>query len=370
MSKEQIINTFLDPKYIYDVTNSKQYKPKPIKKLGILDELRYGVEFEFPYDIKQEEELLYNFNLYNNQLLNNQWRFSKEVTTEYPPNICIGEFTSPILRDNDNLCSLDQLNVITQLVRAFEHKTIKASSRNMHFHFDMKLLGESLEYLVPYLQVFRAYENIIARTCSSETGRVPKKGISNTIQKALNEENVSDILRVYNGGDYNADTLYKYRQLSLNLFNMGAYYEAKSTIPGLVSTKCGNEVLEAMNTKLMLDCESYDKNSQYIRKKLAPTFELRMSPTTHDLGYFQQYLLLHCTTIVMARNLKSIPMLEEKVQQRNDYINRFGPQVFDLDFDDGISDLLAILPQNLGSRLLLPYMYSKPISLYKTPLTR
>lgn len=370
MNKKEMLNTFLDWKYAYETCSSKHYKPIPSKYLNAFDGFKYGVEFEFLYDAQHEEQLLYNFNLYNKKELNSNWEFSKELNTTYPPNIRIGEFTSPILSTDDNLDALDQLNIITQLIGSFEHPNLKAHNRNMHFHFDMNLLGKSLEYLPSYLQIFRAYENIIARISSSETGRVPKEGISNRIQKALKENNISDILRVYNGGQYSINTLCTYRHLPLNLFNIGAYYEAKNTIPGIVSTHCSNKFQEAMNTKLMLDCNSYDKKSQSVIKTLTPTFELRMSPTTHDLGYFQQYLLLHSTIIFMARNLKDIPMLQEKVQQRNDFIDKFGPQVFDLDFDEGIADLLVLLPKNLSSKLLLPYMDSNPISLYKTQLTK
>ena len=178
-------------KYLGKKSYSKQKEkfmkldsPKPLKRIAVLKDFKYGVEIEFPYRIKDEETLLYNFNHYNKNELNNQWKFNKEVTNEYPKEVAIGEFVSPILNESD-VRSLGQVNVILQLVKAFQHPVLKAKERNTHFHFDMDLLGDSLEHLPSFLSIYRAYEIIFSRIISCETSLVRKKGISDRIAKSL-----------------------------------------------------------------------------------------------------------------------------------------------------------------------------------------
>lgn len=59
-------------KYLGKKSYSKQKEkfmkldsPKPLKRIAVLKDFKYGVEIEFPYRIKDEETLLYNFNHYN-----------------------------------------------------------------------------------------------------------------------------------------------------------------------------------------------------------------------------------------------------------------------------------------------------------------
>ncbi len=73
MNKDEIINKFLDLDYAQNNYKSKQYKPRPVKKLGLPIDLKYGVEFEFPFNAESEDELLYNFYLYNKRELNQKW---------------------------------------------------------------------------------------------------------------------------------------------------------------------------------------------------------------------------------------------------------------------------------------------------------
>lgn len=368
MNKEQIIYKYLDSQDVLATQRLKQYHPRATKNIGLSDRISYGIELEFPYNTKDEDNLIFNFNIYNKKMLNNNWQFSKEHNSEYPSNISIGEFTSPIL--HDDISSLDQLNIIVQLISKFENKVLKASCRNMHFHFDMNLLGESLEHLKSFLEIFRAYENIIFRISTSETGRVPKSGISNRIQEALKSNDIHSILKTYNGGEYNLDNLLTYRKLPVNLFNIGAYFEANNTTPGVVYTKSDNMLQEVISSRLTLDINSPNKRNERISKILTPTLELRLTPTTHDLGYLQQFLILDTTIIDMARNIEIVPGLREKVNNRNTLIDKYGPQIFDVEFDDGIDDILSCLPRTLSKRILLSYLCSKQLNLYVSDQNR
>ena len=231
-----------------------KYLPEPLKRIAVLKDLRYGVEIEFPYRKKDEKVLLYNFNHYNNKELNNQWKFNKELTNEYPKDVAIGEFTSSILHESD-VSSLDQVNLILKLVKYFQHPVLKAKERNTHFHFDMDLLGDSLEHLPSFLSLYRAYEIIFSRITSCETGLVRKKGISDRIAQSLKGNSISDILKTYNGGEYNLENLKEFRKLPINLFNVGAFYEAKSkdAIPGVINEKSDNIIKQLQTTKFVVD---------------------------------------------------------------------------------------------------------------------
>ena len=354
MNKEEIMKAYSIPEK--GVLNKEKYLPK---------DFRFGIEIEFPYDKKEEIDLQGNFKYYNKTELEGKWSLDKEYNTEYPSNITIGEFVSPIL--GDNIETLDQLNVIVQLVGAFQHPTLKAGARNTHFHFDMKLLGDSLEYVRPFLQIFRAYENIIFRIATSETGKIRKSGIANIISKALKEEKIGNLLKVFNGGEYNIHNLIQYRRLPINLFNIGAYYERpnKDAKPGVIFEKRGTINQQMQSGRFVLDTTKYKDSTKYdIEKTLTPTMELRLTPSTDKLGFLQQHLLLYSALIYMARTLDRNPELKEKVNERNKTIDMLGPQIYDLEFDTGIEDILSYLPKNLGTRLLLPYVYSQPIKLY------
>lgn len=358
MNKQEILQK-------YSIENGKAFSPIPTKSISVLRGLNYGVEIEFPYDKKIETDLLGNFKYYNKQELNGKWKFNLELVKGYPSNVSIGEFTSPIL--GDDIYSLDQLNLILQLVKAFQHPILKAKERNMHFHFDMNLLGTSLEHLRPLLEIFRAYENIIFRTAASEIGIIRKEGISDRIASSLKEEDISNVLRTYNGGEYSTKNLLTYRMLPINLFNVGAFYEDRDSnaLPGVIYKKNCDILRQIESTKFVLDTNLYKASEYDITKKLTPTIEFRLTPSTDNLGYLQQHLLLYSVLIFMARNINKIPRLREKVDARNYLIDTKGPEVFDLQFDEGIDDIVNFLPMDLSQRLLLPYVNSKPISLYK-----
>ena len=348
-----------------------KYLPEPLKRIAVLKDLRYGVEIEFPYRKKDEKVLLYNFNHYNNKELNNQWKFNKELTNEYPKDVAIGEFTSPILHESD-VRSLDQVSLILKLVKYFQHPVLKAKERNTHFHFDMDLLGDSLEHLPSFLSLYRAYEIIFSRITSCETGLVRKKGISDRIAQSLKGNSISDILKTYNGGEYNLKNLKEFRKLPINLFNVGAFYEAKSkdAIPGVINEKSDNIIKQLQTTRFVVDTNLYDSSKYQILKTLTPTFEFRLTPSTTDLGYFQQNLLLYSNLFLMARNIDKIPGLRQQVNLRNKLIDKKGPAIFDVKFDQGIQDITYFLQPELRERLLLQYSSSKPVPLYDKQVNR
>ena len=348
-----------------------KYLPEPLKRIAVLKDLRYGVEIEFPYRKKDEKVLLYNFNHYNNKELNNQWKFNKELTNEYPKDVAIGEFTSSILHESD-VSSLDQVNLILKLVKYFQHPVLKAKERNTHFHFDMDLLGDSLEHLPSFLSLYRAYEIIFSRITSCETGLVRKKGISDRIAQSLKGNSISDILKTYNGGEYNLENLKEFRKLPINLFNVGAFYEAKSkdAIPGVINEKSDNIIKQLQTTRFVVDTNLYDSSKYQILKTLTPTFEFRLTPSTTDLGYFQQNLLLYSNLFLMARNIDKIPGLRQQVNLRNKLIDKKGPAIFDVKFDQGIQDITYFLQPELRERLLLQYSSSKPVPLYDKQVNR
>ena len=349
----------------------EKYSPEPLKRISVLKDLRYGVEIEFPYRKQDEKLLLYNFNYYNNKELNNQWRFNKELTNEYPKDVAIGEFTSPILHESD-VRSLDQVSLILQLVKAFQHPVLKAKERNTHFHFDMNLLGDSLEHLPSFLSIYRAYEIIFSRITSCETGLVRKKGISDRIAKSLKGNSISDILRTYNGGEYNLENLKDFRKLPINLFNVGAFYEAKSknAIPGVISEKSDSIQKQLQTVRFAVDAGLYDPSKYQILKKLTPTVEFRITPSTTDLGYFQQNLLLFSDLFLMAQNLERIPGLKQKVDARNKLIDEKGGNIFEKSMDEGISDITYFLQPELQDRLQMQYMFSEQVPLYSNSINR
>ena len=349
----------------------EKYSPEPLKRIAVLKDLRYGVEIEFPYRKQDEELLLYNFNYYNNKKLNNQWKFNKELTNEYPKYVAIGEFTSPILHESD-VSSLDQVSLILKLVKAFQHPVLKAKERNTHFHFDMDLLGDSLEHLPSFLSIYRAYEIIFSRITSCETGLVRKQGISDRIAKSLKSDSISEILRTYNGGEYNLENLKEFRKLPINLFNVGAFYEAKSknAIPGVISEKSDSIQKQLQTARFAVDARLYDSSKYQTLKTLTPTFEFRLTPSTTDLGYFQQNLLLYSNLFLMARNIDKIPGLRQQVNLRNKLIDEKGPAIFDVKFDQGIQDITYFLQPELRERLLLQYSSSKPVPLYDKQINR
>lgn len=349
----------------------EKYSPEPLKRIAVLKNLRYGVEIEFPYRKKDEKELLYNFNHYNNQKLNNQWRFNKELTNEYPKDVAIGEFTSPILHESD-VRSLDQVSLILKLVKYFQHPVLKAKERNTHFHFDMDLLGDSLEHLPSFLSIYRAYEIIFSRIASCETGLVRKKGISDRIAQSLKGDSISNILKTYNGGEYNLENLKEFRKLPINLFNVGAFYEAKSknAIPGVITEKNDNVIKQLQTTRFVLDTNLYDSSKYQTLKTLTPTVEFRITPSTTDLGYFQQNLLLFSDLFLMAQNLERIPGLKQKVDARNKLIDEKGANIFEKSMDEGISDITYFLQPELRDRLQMQYMFSEQVPLYSNSINR
>lgn len=365
-------------KYLGKKSYSKQKEkfmkldsPKPLKRIAVLKDFKYGVEIEFPYRIKDEETLLYNFNHYNKNELNNQWKFNKELTNEYPKEVAIGEFVSLILNESD-VRSLGQVNVILQLVKAFQHPVLKAKERNTHFHFDMDLLGDSLEHLPSFLSIYRAYEIIFSRIISCETSLVRKKGISDRIAKSLKNISISDILRTYNGGEYNLENLKKFRKLPINLFNVGAFYEAKSknAIPCVISEKSDSMQKQLQTVRFVVDAGLYDSSKYQILKKLTPTVEFRITPSTTDLGYFQQNLLLFSDLFLMAQNLERIQGLKQKVDTRNKLIDEKGPSVFEKGIDEGISDITHFLQPELRDRLQMQYMFAEQVPLYSNSINR
>lgn len=374
------------------------FSPRATKSLSLPSKYKFGVEVEFLCDKSVERDLEYNFTYYNTTKLGEKWRLEQEYNGKYPDNVLIKEFISPIL--GDDISSLDQLNVILQLVKAFEHPVLKTDERNMHFHFDMNLLGESLEYLRPFLKVFRAYENIIFRIATSETGKIRKEGISDRIAKALKEEDISDLLKAFNNGEYSIQNLLQYRKLPINLFNVGAFYEAKGTpnaAPGVISQKITSKegsselikefgekdsskditltelekLAQMMDARFVYNTTPFSQNPKYsVLKTLTPTFEFRLTPSTYNLGFVQQHFLLYSIIISMARNLSRMPELQEKVDIRNKMIDEKGPQIFDVEYDEGIEDIIGFLPSDLGKRLLVPYVYSDPVKLYDKNLER
>lgn len=349
----------------------EKYSPEPLKRIAVLKDLRYGVEIEFPYRKKDEKVLLYNFNHYNNKKLNNQWKFNKELTNEYPKDVAIGEFTSPILHESD-VRSLDQVSLILKLVKYFQHPVLKAKERNTHFHFDMDLLGDSLEHLPSFLSIYRAYEIIFSRITSCETGLVRKKGISDRIAQSLKGNSISDILKTYNGGEYNLKNLKEFRKLPINLFNVGAFYEAKSknAIPGVISEKSDSIQKQLQTVRFAVDAGLYDPSKYQILKKLTPTVEFRITPSTTDLGYFQQNLLLFSDLFLMAKNLERIPGLKPKVDARNKLIDEKGANIFEKSMDEGISDITYFLQPELQDRLQMQYMFSEQVPLYSNSINR
>ena len=349
----------------------EKYSPEPLKRIAVLKNLRYGVEIEFPYRKQDEEILLYNFNYFNSLKLNSQWKFNKELTNEYPKDVAIGEFVSPILNESD-VSSLDQVSLILQLVQAFQHPVLKAKERNTHFHFDKDLLGDSLEHLPSFLSIYRAYEIIFSRITSCETGLVRKTGISDRIAQSLKGDSISDILKTYNGGEYSLENLKEFRKLPINLFNVGAFYEAKSknAIPGVITEKNDNVIKQLQTARFVVDTNVYDSSKYQILKTLTPTFEFRLTPSTTDLGYFQQNLLLYSNLFLMARNMEKIPELSQKVNARNKLIDEKGPAIFEVDFDEGIHDITDFLQPELRERLQLQYSNSKPVSLYDKQVNR
>ena len=349
----------------------EKYSPGSLKRIAVLKNLRYGVEIEFPYRKQDEKLLLHNFNYYNNKELNKKWRFNKELTNEYPKDVAIGEFVSPILNESD-VSSLNQVSRILQLVKAFQHPVLKAKERNTHFHFDMNLLGDSLEHLPSFLSIYRAYEIIFSRITSCETGLVRKKGISDRIAKSLKGNSISDILRTYNGGEYNLENFKELRKLPINLFNAGAFYEAKrkNAIPGVITEKNDNVIKQLQTARFVVDTNVYDSSKYQILKKLTPTVEFRITPSTTDLGYFQQNLLLFSDLFLMARNLERIPGLKQKVDARNKLIDEKGANIFEKSMDEGISDITYFLQPELRDRLQMQYMFSEQVPLYSNSINR
>lgn len=349
----------------------EKYSPEPLKRIAVLKDLRYGVEIEFPYRKKDEKVLLYNFNHYNNKKLNNQWKFNKELTNEYPKDVAIGEFTSPILHESD-VSSLDQVSLILKLVKAFQHPVLKAKERNTHFHFDMDLLGDSLEHLPSFLSIYRAYEIIFSRITSCETGLVRKQGISDRIAKSLKGNSISDILKTYNGGEYSLENLKEFRKLPINLFNVGAFYEAKSknATPGVITEKNDNIMKQLQSTRFVVDTNAYNPSKYQTLKTLTPTVEFRITPSTTDLGYFQQNLLLFSDLFLMAKNLERIPGLKQKVDARNKLIDEKGANIFEKSMDEGISDITYFLQPELQDRLQMQYMFSEQVPLYSNSINR
>ena len=304
MKKEELLRRYS----IVESQVKEWFAPQVTKSLSLPKDFKYGIEIEFPYDVKEGIDLQGNFEHYNKTELDMNWSFNKEFNLEYPPNVVIGEFVSPIL--SDNIQSLDQLNLILQLVRAFQHPRLKAKERNIHFHLDMNLLGKSLEYLRPFLEIFRAYENIIFRIATSETGKVRKDGISDRIANSLKQKSNRGLLKTFNGGDYNLQTLKKYRRLPINLFNIGAYQERpnKNAKPGVIFEKEGEFFKRIESGRFVLDTIPYRGSTKYeIQKTLTPTMELRLTPSTDSLGFVQQHLLLYGTLIYIARELDKTP---------------------------------------------------------------
>lgn len=383
---------------IIPYTGKVDFSPIPTKSLSLPSKYKFGVEIEFLCDESVERNLEYNFSHYNKTELGGKWELRQEYNGKYPKNVLIKEFISPIL--GDDISSLDQLNVILQLVKAFEHPVLKVGERNMHFHFDMNLLGGSLEYLRPFLRVFRAYENIIFRIAASETGKIKKEGISDIIANALKQKDMHDLLKSFNNGEYNLQNLLQYRKLPINLFNVGAFYEAKDTpnaIPGVIcrnmkskegspefakefyETAMSNgiapdklvQITQMMGARFVYNTTTFSQNPKYsVLKTLTPTIEFRLTPTTYNLGFVQQHLLLYAIIISMARNLNRMPELQEKVDRRNKLIDEKGPQVFDVEYDEGIEDIIGFLPSDLGKRLLVPYVYSDSVKLYDKTLEK
>ena len=117
MKKEELLKRYL-------IVESEVKNSFNTKSLSLPKDFKYGIEIEFPYDIKEERNLKGNFEYYNKTELARGWSFNKEFNMEYPRNITIGEFVSPILMDD--IHSLDQLNLILQLVKAFQHPKLRA----------------------------------------------------------------------------------------------------------------------------------------------------------------------------------------------------------------------------------------------------
>ena len=264
------------------------------------------------------------------------------------------------------------MSLILKLVKAFQHPVLKAKERNTHFHFDMDLLGDSLEHLPSFLSIYRAYEIIFSRITSCETGLVRKQGISDRIAKSLKGNSISDILKTYNGGEYSLENLKEFRKLPINLFNVGAFYEAKSknATPGVITEKNDNIMKQLQSTRFVVDTNAYNPSKYQTLKTLTPTVEFRITPSTTDLGYFQQNLLLFSDLFLMAKNLERIPGLKQKVDARNKLIDEKGANIFEKSMDEGISDITYFLQPELRDRLQMQYMFSEQVPLYSNSINR
>ena len=189
---------------------------------------------------------------------------------------------------------------------------------------------------------------------------------------SLKNISISDILRTYNGGEYNLENLKKFRKLPINLFNVGAFYEAKSknAIPCVISEKSDSMQKQLQTVRFVVDAGLYDSSKYQILKKLTPTVEFRITPSTTDLGYFQQNLLLFSDLFLMAQNLERIQGLKQKVDTRNKLIDEKGPSVFEKGIDEGISDITHFLQPELRDRLQMQYMFAEQVPLYSNSINR
>ena len=122
--------------------------------------------------------------------------------------------------------------------------------------------------------------------------------------------------------------------------------------------------------RFAVDAGLYDPSKYQILKKLTPTVEFRITPSTTDLGYFQQNLLLFSDLFLMARNLERIPGLKQKVDARNKLIDEKGANIFEKSMDEGISDITYFLQPELQDRLQMQYMFSEQVPLYSNSINR
>ena len=112
MEKEELLRKY----GIISYKSKDTFSPRTTKSLSLPTKYKFGVEIEFLCDASAEGDLEYNFLHYNKTELGGKWKLRQEYNGKYPKNVLIKEFISPIL--GDDISSLDQLNLILQLVKA------------------------------------------------------------------------------------------------------------------------------------------------------------------------------------------------------------------------------------------------------------
>lgn len=343
---------------------------------GLLpNDITFGIEFEFINQINkvalinQGLELLTLFSSIPST-------YSQEKDSIYfsqmrhtpinVKNLCISEVATPPLNDTSH--SMYYLKSLYDIFSRVVTNVPNIPRRNIHIHFDQKVLGNKLEFLKPFLMVVRAYENIIYRLSCSEVGIPPKKGLSDRISETLKCKNISQMLKTYNGdGQMNLITYDISRHYGINLFNLRCHLLSGNKKPCIMYTNTGETgFCENLlrNVRLELNPQKGIKNESMLHK-IPSTIEFRLSPFTCDIGFLQHYLLLYNTILGMARDLNINKELESKVIARNRAIDENGPNIFNIPFDtEGINDIITWLSQynpEFSKMLLSDYASSKPL---------